>query len=503
MRLKIIAGNLVAVLLVAVVSYVVTRGQLESAIGARLDAEVDDDRTLFDRSWRLSASEFVERTADGARTDEVRDVFGGLDVDSRRRRAHAAANRISQWFADPSRGRAGAPDVVVVTDETGTVLARDTDPNRMFQRKLARRLGTLRQTLSDGTPRHDVWVKEDERKVLQTAMAPIRNETGTILGALVVGYELSNGLAANEAAVLGREVAFIAEGHVYGSSLSRAQVDGLQAALFDGGPLVDETARVLAAEGAVAGPWRLELGDDRFDGITASLPLSPSTDVAFVLLVNRSAAMAPASATLVILLMGLIGVVLVVVYGFVLGGALTRPIEQLEEGVLAIINGHTERRLDIESNELGGLASMINQLVNVFTGTVEEDAEGRVSSPPSPPQAFGEAWAAGGEASPAAAAAPPRPAPAAAGGGDVIDDPGIASALAAEDEEAYFERIFREYIAAKQSLNEDVSKITKERFIQRLQGNQVALAKKHGCRMVRFQVETRGGQVALKTVLIR
>ena len=34
-------------------------------------------------------------------------------------------------------------------------------------------------------------------------------------------------------------------------------------------------------------------------------------------------------------------------------------------------------------------------------------------------------------------------------------------------------------------------------------GNEKALANKHGCRMVRFQVETQGTQVSLRAVLIR
>ncbi|HJK98522.1 MAG TPA: MXAN_5187 C-terminal domain-containing protein, partial [Polyangiaceae bacterium LLY-WYZ-14_1] len=91
----------------------------------------------------------------------------------------------------------------------------------------------------------------------------------------------------------------------------------------------------------------------------------------------------------------------------------------------------------------------------------------------------------------------------AGGGGDVVDDPEVAARLEAEDESTYYGRVYREYVAAKQALGEDVSNIPEERFVQRLRGNEAALAKKHGCRLVRFQVDTRGQQVVLKPVLIR
>ena len=61
------------------------------------------------------------------------------------------------------------------------------------------------------------------------------------------------------------------------------------------------------------------------------------------------------------------------------------------------------------------------------------------------------------------------------------------------------EGLFRE----NQALGENVSNIPEDRFIKRLQGNETALAKKHGCRKVRFQVKNAGNSVALQPVLIR
>ena len=104
--------------------------------------------------------------------------------------------------------------------------------------------------------------------------------------------------------------------------------------------------------------------------------------------------------------------------------------------------------------------------------------------------AFADAPAAGGAA-------------AAAGGEEVIDDPQLAAQLDAEDQKAYDTRVFNEYVAAKKALGENVSNITMDRFTQRLTGRGDALAKQHGCRAVRFQVQTSGNQVVLRPVLIK
>ena len=50
---------------------------------------------------------------------QLRDVFAGLDLVSRRTRAYDAAEATAAWLADPARGGRGRPDIVVIVDETG------------------------------------------------------------------------------------------------------------------------------------------------------------------------------------------------------------------------------------------------------------------------------------------------------------------------------------------------------------------------------------------------
>jgi hypothetical protein len=370
----------------------------------------------------------------------------------------------------------------------------------MFGKVLTGAVPALASVLKDGTARHDVWLENQDNKLMETAAAAIRNDQGTILGALVVGYDLSNGLASREAEVLGRDVAFLVDGHVYSSSLfgDTNLAKALNDFLF--GAQKAATESVLSGKAAVSPAWLTTLEGSEFIGMTARLPMSVSQNVAYTVIGNRTAKMALASKADVVLYSVVLAALLVFGYGFVVGSALLRPIEQIEEGVLLVINGQTDHRLETDNPELGGLAYRINQLLNVLTGTEEDtgDEQGRVSVAQAEGHWKDAAFADGGAAASAGGGA------AASGGADeVIDDAVLAAKLAAEDEQTYYGRIHREYAAAKQALGESVGNITVDKFAQRLVGRAEALTKQHGCRMVRFQVQTRDNQVVLRPVIIR
>lgn len=496
MRLKIIAGNLVAVLVVGLVSYLYIKSNLENELGQRVDTQITNDLTVIQRSWRLSAIELMDQTRDRAAIQAIRGAFGALDQDARRRRSYEAVEGIAQWFRDPSRGRGLPPDIVAVTDETGKVIARNADINRLFNQSLVAELPTLSQVLTDGRARHDLWSREASDKLLQVSIAPVMNDEGGTIGALIVGYDVSNGVAVDMGGTVGGEVAFVVEGRVYSSSMEGAAVTALQGHLFGAG----QAATTAALGGAASSAYSLDLAGSQYVGVMGPLAMTPSTPIATAVLHNRTEALAPAAVTMIILLMTLLGAVAVLIYGFIIGSSFLKPIEQIEEGVLAVINGNTDVRLDIESSEYGGLAYRINQLINVFTGVSETDEDGRIAGDGGGGGSWGGDSASGGQAPAAAQAAAPA---AGSGPNDPIDDANVAAQLAAEADDAYLARVYQDYVAAKQAAGEDVSNIPQDRFGKRLVGNGKALAQKHGCRLVRFQVETRGNQVILRPVLIR
>jgi hypothetical protein len=149
----------------------------------------------------------------------------------------------------------------------------------------------------------------------------------------------------------------------------------------------------------------------------------------------------------------------------------------MEEGLLAILNGQTDKRFELEHAELGGLAFRIDQLLNQLMGIEEDttDADGRVSRAPN-----AASFASMEVAEPSI-------------------DPNLAAALAAEPAQTYYARIYREYIGQKQALGENVSHITEQAFFSRVQGMEQDAAQKQG-RPVRFQIATRGNEVVFLPV---
>lgn len=509
MRLKIVAGNLVAVLLLGLLSYWAVSGDLKKHLTGQVHSQISKDAELVKRSLSLTALQFTDSVQQRASDGDVRAVFSALDEDGRRTRAYAAAERSAGWFADPARGLGGAPDIVVVVDDSGKVLARNADRNRMYGKKLALEMPALRSVLSDRTPRHDAWEQKDTGKVLQLGVAPVTSDEGSLLGALVVGYDVSNGVAVTEGQRLGsRDVAFVVPDKVYSSSFSESTAKKLKGTLFGEAKSVTDAA----LEGNTSGSFIVKLDGSEYEAIAAPVPMAPSAKVAYVVMADRSAVLSVAAdSTSIIIMLTVVFFLLSLVYGIIVANSIIRPIETIEEGVLAAINGNTDARLETDDPDLGGLAYRINQLLNVFTGVQEagpEDDEGNIS----PAGGGGAAWndsafkepakpaggGGGGGAAPAAAAGGGG-----GGGGDFVDDPAVAQKLEAEPEDTYYTRVYKDYVAAKQAAGENVSNIPEERFIQRLKGNEKALAKKHGCRAVRFQVQTRGNQVALQPVLLR
>lgn len=481
MRLKFIAGNMIVVLLVGLASYLVVRTQLRSALEKEVDDRISSDAELVSRSWRLSGTELANHALSRASSRPVRQaLLNAVGERERRSRAFSAVQGVSGWFQEPARGRGEKPTIVLIADETGSVVARDTDKNRLFGFALSQELPLVASVLSNGAPRFGVWPRED--KLLQIGVAAVRNDDGGVVGVLLVGYDLSNGFAQQEAEVLGRDVAFITSEKVYSSSTSAAVREALVNLLYSDDNRAGTQAALSRQRNA---PWAAELDGDEYLGMTAALPDTGKLSAGYVVLANKTEKRAPLSSANAILILTLLGLIGVAVYGLIVANSFLNPLEAIEEDVLAVINGRTDVRLDDESPEFGGLAYRINQLINLFTGVAEEDAEGRAVT-------SSGGW-------PAVDASGPEIPAASVDSADA--DPDVA-ALAAEPEDRYFARLYQEYVAAKQAVGEDVSNISQERFIQRLRGNAEHLMKKHDSRMVRFKVETVGSQVNLKPVVV-
>jgi hypothetical protein len=110
-----------------------------------------------------------------------------------------------------------------------------------------------------------------------------------------------------------------------------------------------------------------------------------ATDTVLITAVPASRIESAVSLLWPVLAVGCLGLVMVVFAGVMLGNYISQPVSELEDGLLAIINGQQELRFQIEHDELGGLVFRINSLLNAMTGVPEDttDDQGRPSKAPS------------------------------------------------------------------------------------------------------------------------
>ena len=180
--------------------------------------------------------------------------------------------------------------------------------------------------------------------------------------------------------MLGAQVAYFVGGRVYSSSFRSAALQSQLTEHLFKGPAKAAVSKALQVR-RVSDPFEVRLGQKDYLAHTAPMPGEiTSRDSGYVILSSLTDAMAPISGVNQILWITLLACLFAAVIGFFLGGYFLKPVEQIEEAVLRVINGDTAHRVEIDSGELGGLAYRINQLIGTFLGESEEDEEDGVST---------------------------------------------------------------------------------------------------------------------------
>ncbi|MCX7809213.1 MAG: hypothetical protein N2515_11460, partial [Deltaproteobacteria bacterium] len=87
MRAKIIAGNVLAVLILGLVSYGWAKASIEAELLAEVDGRIARDFELLGRSLRWRIRELGALVVTQAASKGARDVFGAIDESGRRQRA--------------------------------------------------------------------------------------------------------------------------------------------------------------------------------------------------------------------------------------------------------------------------------------------------------------------------------------------------------------------------------------------------------------------------------
>ncbi len=381
MRWKIIIVNAAIVFVVGFVSYVLLATGLGDLVEDNTRAKHDAERALRAANARLAVDALrLERwLAEQAATEAVRGVFTGGTTDARANAATASANKIRDAAVADEGFAKMAPSVVVLVDEAGVALGRNGS-NLMRGDKIAEAYPSLTDALKTGHTSSDIWLNRERQEQLLASYAPVRDEAGKVLGAVIVGTPLNDERMSRTSELTSGRALFI--GVPTADNLEvvakAASADAAITSAIGAGSVAKGAAAVLGAGNLTVlegGPPGTTLAAAPLEGYGKASRAVILAAVPSSLVPNLTALLWP------IIAVTALGILLVIVGGVLLGNYMSRPIAEMEEGLLAIINGRADLRFEIEHPELGGLVTRINSLLNAFMDVPETDEDGRPSVP--------------------------------------------------------------------------------------------------------------------------
>ena len=481
MRWKIIIVNAGIVVVVGLLTYVLLATSLNDVLANQAERKREVAQALRAANAQLALDALrMERWLDSnANLPSVHAVLASGTADARSEAATAEANRLRDAAVSEPMFAKMSPSLVLLVDAQGVAVGRNGSA-LMRGENVAAAYPSLAESLKSGHTGSALWLNHKRQEQMLASYAPLRGDNGVILGALVVGTPLNDERLTRTSELTSGHTLLLeavsASNEIVADSAAPADVVAAASQ-----PNVTAAAKQALTSGGV-----VTVDGGNGSSLFGAVPLDGYAGE------TRGVILAAVPASLVDSLGGLLwpvfavsglGIVLVVVGGTLLGNYISGPVSELEDGLLAIINGQSDLRFQLEHEELGGLVFRINSLLNALMGVAEDttDEQGRPSQGPSA-RDFQEALAVD-ESSVAGSSV----------------DPSVAAGLAAENADQYYRRLFNEYIAAKRQIGEPVEHITFEAFVGRIRASETETSQKHG-KPVRYQVQLRGNAVVLIAV---
>ena len=412
-----------------------------------------------------------------AKDAAVREPFGISDKlgDARARKATEVCDALRGKAAKVPELSNVASDFIALVDAKGVVLGRD-QLTAMRNEDLGKVYPSLKAALDAKAPMSDVWLEKTLNHQHLVSFAPVVGDDGKLLGGIIYASLLNDArLNATSAKTSAKPLLVLSKaGNGVEVIAKSEQADATMAGTLGKGPAADAISKNagdamdVPGFGATAAAKARGLegyGDDGNKVAVVAVVTAPPTNIGKI-------------AVPVLVLTGL-GILLVVLAGYMLDAYIMRPIAEIEEGLLGIMNGQTNRRFEIEHAELGGVVFRLNSLLNQLFQVTEDDtdSEGRPSTAPSG-KGFKEAIAVDESMA------------------ESGTSPADAASLRNEPEGTYYGRLFDEYIAAKRSAGDPTDHITRDEFIERIRTSEREMAAKHG-KPVRYKVESKENKVIL------
>jgi hypothetical protein len=479
MKIGLIAAGLL--LTFTALFYVSITSDLTTAAKKDVEDSVARAQRVHQQISRLGGLDLANIASEKARRPGVLAAGARADETSRRQAAFDECEAINDDL-----GKAGRKaDIVAVLDGTGKVLARDLNPNADFGENYAAKYPAVPAALT-GQAVKDVWTLQG--RMTEVGLAPITRADGTNAGALLVGYVLSAKKAQERRDLLGAEIGFFHDGKVQTSSFVSAgdnakedvsKTQALAGVLFSGPQL----AAAALQKGAPTEVHHFEMEGQDYAVVAAPLPgnfADKSSGVLLVASVSDSASRARAQGRSV-LIFGLLAILVALVASVMTAKRFIAPLDQIELGVAEVINGNIDYTFKPVGPDFEGLSNSLNVMLARLLGR-DEPNEDAVEEE----ETEVERWKAElmvideGDGAPSASAA----------------------ALGQESEAAYYPRLYNEYLGALRSLGKPTEGVSVQQFMAKLRLAEAGLKQKWTCKMVRFQMLTRGDQIVFRAVRI-
>lgn len=361
MRGKIILVNGGIVLVLSLVTFFLLRTSLQSAVADPRLQRGELVRALGAAEARLTLDALLaERWLDReVEQDEVRSVFESGTPDARADSATAVANRLRDKAVAMGEFSKMAPSLVLFVDAEGVGMGRNGS-ELMRGDNVGLAYPDLKHALTTGNTGSSLWVDEKRQEQLLASYAPVRNKGGEVVGAVIIGTGL-NDERLNSLVDMPNKIALRVGNRSIAVGGGRSEVFAEEAVVTASGSA--QVGKITQVPHAHAGQFIGTMGMNSFPGavLVGAVPVS--------LIASIDSVLWPVFAV------GLLGLFLVVTGGFLLGNYISRPIAEIEEGLLLIINGQQDLRFELEHDELGGLTSRINSLLNSLLGVNEGSEE--------------------------------------------------------------------------------------------------------------------------------
>jgi hypothetical protein len=400
MRAKIILPNFVAVLLLGTISYLFLKADLRQKAEVSLAERIMTVSALFSRSEALRGFDLLNSVNRHAMSSDTVRAFAPVEVSPVEGESQAQVDKKvhTAWYKRCVRAvelctelwqeqKGNRPELVLLTDRKGVVIARNITPNACpTGYNIGSAIPVVKRAL-DGKSTYAIWSVDDSpfsskkpndkscqlmnSGLLEVAAAPVWFEDN-IAGSLVVGFEISNGVAKKNADMLNLDVAVIKGKDVYSSSM---QTDTARQSLEQHLLLKENANRLDKAigQGAQSDLFQIEVEGEPFTAVALPVHSADPKDRVVSIVMGSITEATRGLESLNAILIGMIAALLLVIaIGTILTQHFLKPVMQIEEGILKVLNGEHEYRFDVKSSEVGGLSYRINQLIGELTGEDEE-----------------------------------------------------------------------------------------------------------------------------------